>query len=311
MLFRSILIQHFTVVTPTNQSGKIGLFHNVTSDQSFDNVKVLNKDGKTIFEDNFDEPDGRASNWIVAFGGWEEIEPGIGPQLDAIGFHICYGHDPDSGYGQSYRQIIEKLRRDSAKHGFKGILSNNEWTYYADYPGHPEWSTEMSKAKYASQLMTLCCGMDVMSLYNETFQTGMIAPDVTMFRNCFSVDPISSTQPQPIYYVLRNISTVMDNYNAYDFDLEFTTDKKLDFYTFSKNKKEFMFAVWITGRTKDGIVESKSDITISDIQAKKARVIDVFNGTKQELNITPTGTGTILKEMLIKDYPVFVCLSTE
>ncbi len=302
-----------TAITHFNEAGKVGIYHNFTSEQSYDNVRVLNVAGKTIFEDDFDQPDGRPAKWNIIAGGWEEIEPGIAPQLDAIAFHICYGHDPGSAYSRSYHQIIEDLRAETTKLGFNGIFSANEWTYHAPYPGHAAypwavWCTEMGKAKYASQLMTLLCGMDVMSLWNETFQTGMLDPDVSLFRNCFSVDPISTTQPQPAYYVLRNISTVMDNFRAYDFNVEFTADKELDIYTFRKSDNEMMVAAWMPGRTKDGIVESKTDISIPNMKAKQAWVIDVFNGTEQKLNINNQTDGTVLKGMLIKDYPVFVRL---
>jgi hypothetical protein len=67
-----------------------------------------------------------------------------------------------------------------------------------------------------------------------------------------------------------------------------------------------MFAAWIPGKTTDGIVESRSDITLPGFGAKRAWVIDVFNGTEQELNVTPSGADTMLRGMLIKDYPVFV-----
>jgi hypothetical protein len=69
-----------------------------------------------------------------------------------------------------------------------------------------------------------------------------------------------------------------------------------------------MFAFWIPGKTQDGIVESSCDITIPNVQAERAWVIDIFNGTKQELVITCKGENTALKDMLIKDYPVFVRL---
>jgi hypothetical protein len=53
-------------------------------------------------------------------------------------------------------------------------------------------------------------------------------------------------------------------------------------------------------------VESSTDITFSGIKASKALAFDTMNGTEQELNITRVGQDTMLKEILLKDYPIFI-----
>jgi hypothetical protein len=35
-------------------------------------------------------------------------------------------------------------------------------------------------------------------------------------------------------------------------------------------------------------------------------VIDLFNGTEQELNTTPHGSDTVLRGILVKDYPTLI-----
>ena len=54
------------------------------------------------------------------------------------------------------------------------------------------------------------------------------------------------------------------------------------------------------------MVETKAEVALPGMNAKKAWVVDIMNGTEQELNIEPQGDGTIIKGMLIKDYPVFI-----
>jgi len=70
-----------------------------------------------------------------------------------------------------------------------------------------------------------------------------------------------------------------------------------------------MIAAWIPGKTRDGIVEAKSDVILPGAQVRQAWVLDIFNGTEQELNITRNGNNTVIKGMLVKDYPVFVRVS--
>jgi hypothetical protein len=204
---------------------------------------------------------------------------------------------------------VKQFKKECRALGFKGQFAATEWTWAAPYPGAADWCSEMQKAKYSAQLMTAHGGMDLLSLYNETFQTGRIDWDCNLVRNAFSVDPISAAQPQPIYYVLRSLSTVLDGFRPAEFPVRFTGGKPFDWYTFRKGPKEFLLAAWIPGRTKDGIVEAKSDVTLPGVPAGRAWVIDIMNGTEQELNVTREGNETVLKGMLIKDYPTFVRLS--
>jgi len=289
-----------------HDAGGVGLFHNLTPAQRFDNFTVSDADGRIIFEDRFDGPDGPVSDWDTGVRNAAHGEK-LAPLLDAVAWHPWYQTDPDKPAYRAYRQDVARFKEACAALGFKGKYVASEWTWAAPYPGAPAWCTEMTKAKYAAQLMTAHCGMGVISLYNETFQTGRIDWDVTLLRNSsFQCDPITPAQPQPIYYVLRNISTVMNGFIPADFVVRFGGDPTVDCYTFRRGEHERMFAAWIPGKTRDGVVESKRDITLPGIRAGRAWVVDVFNGTEQELNITATGSGTALPAMRIKDYPVFV-----
>lgn len=292
-------------------AGAAGVFHNVGARQAFDNFQVTGAQGQTILADQFQQPDGKAAGWEIAFpmGGRMMFEKGLGPQLDAIGWHPFYQTDPDSPDFRNYKRAFEEFKKDCAELGFKGQYAATEWTWAAPYPGAAPWCSEMQKAKYSAQLMTAHCGMDIISLYNETFQTGRIDWDCNLVRNAFSVDPISPAQPQPVYYVFRNISTVVDGFKGAEFPVLFSGEKQFDRYTFKRDGGELMFAAWIPGKTKDGIVESRSDVTLPGLEAKRATVYDIFNGTEQELNFTCEDGVTSLKGMLIKDYPTFVRLA--
>jgi len=249
------------------------------------------------------------------------LSEGLGPELDAIGWHPFYQTDPDTPAYRNYKQDVAAFKKECEALGFKGQYAATEWTWVAPYPGTTEWCSEMQKAKYSAQLMTAHCGMDIISLYNETFQTGRIDWDVTLLRNAFQVDPISPAQPQPIYYVFRTISTVVDDFRPADFPVQFTPpvsppsqggDKgRGDCYTFRRSDEELLVAAWIPGKAEDGIAEAKSDITLPGVRAKHAWAVDAMNGTEQKLNLgsrnlTHRGSDTLLEGMLIKDYPVFI-----
>jgi hypothetical protein len=67
-------------------------------------------------------------------------------------------------------------------------------------------------------------------------------------------------------------------------------------------------AFWLPGEGSDDAPDIKSDAIIPKFKCKEAKGIDVLNGTEQELRISIEGGKTILRGMLIKDYPIMVRL---
>jgi hypothetical protein len=70
-----------------------------------------------------------------------------------------------------------------------------------------------------------------------------------------------------------------------------------------------MVAAWIPGQTGDEVVEWKTDIRLPGLKAQKAWVIDVLNGTEQEIDLQWGGADTIIEGMKMKDYPVIMRIS--
>lgn len=239
--------------------GTIGLFHNRTPQQAFDNFQATDSAGKEAFRDTFTGAE-RSLPQRWTFHPPVFVAEGLAEQLDAIGWHPFYQTDPDNPDYRRYRQDVTAFQQECRRLGFRGRLAATEWTWAAPYPPAPGFQcSEMEKAKYTAQLMTAHAGMDVISLYNETFQTGKIDWDCSLLRNAFSVDPVSAAQPQPAYYVLRNLSTVLDGFRAAELAVTFRGPKPLERYTFRRADGPWMLAAWIPGRTKDGIVEARSD----------------------------------------------------
>jgi hypothetical protein len=104
----------------------------------------------------------------------------------------------------------------------------------------------------------------------------------------------------------RNAATAMDDFHPGSFPVNFTSEKEIVSFTFHRGDKESMVAAWINGVRGDGLNESAADITLPGMKAQKAWVVDIMNGTEQELNISTQGDSTIIKGMLIKDYPVLI-----
>ena len=111
------------------------------------------------------------------------------------------------------------------------------------------------------------------------------------------------------YYMWRNVATLMDDFRPSEFAVNFSNGRGLLHFTFERGASERLLTVWIDGPSKGGIHENANDIVFPGVQAKRATVADIMNGTEQELDLAMNGSDTVLKGMLIKDYPVFVTIS--
>jgi hypothetical protein len=191
-----------------------------------------------------------------------------------------------------------------------------EWTYSAPYPQPPEGIyennkfkiSEIQKAKYAARLTVTHQALNVYSFWNELFQQQVIQWSIGLLRNSFSASPLSPTQPEPVYYIMRTLSTVMDEVTPTEVKVQFSpVDKRLEWYTLRKPDGELMLAAWLNGYAKDDdSQEIITDVTFPDRKLSKVSVIDILNGDMQSLNVSLDGNRTIIKDMHIKDWPIII-----
>jgi hypothetical protein len=257
------------------------------------------------------EADPNAGIMLGSTGGFDHpailacLHEDLGSQLDAIGWHPFYQSDPDNVTYRNYRQDFTQFKKDCEDLGFRGSYAATEWTWSSPYPGTTEWCSEIQKAKYSAQLMTTHCGLGIISLYNETFQTGRIDWDVTLLRNAFQSDPISPAQPQPAYYALRTISTILDGFEPGSLPIRWEGAEGCDCYCFQKGK-EALIAVWLPGRAKDGVDGLEASLLIPGMRVRKAWGLDAMNGTQQRLATSRRGNDTVMEGMMIHDFPIFI-----
>jgi hypothetical protein len=165
--------------------------------------------------------------------------------------------------------------------------------------------TELMKAKYAAQLTFKHVGLDMVSLWNETFQTMMVDWAIGLNRNTFNADPISPIQLEAIYYIQRTLSTLLDDVKPAEIELEFSNrPARLELWTFTRGNGERLVAFWIPGQARDKSVEIETDVVLKGIKCDKAVGVDIINGREQELHVERQRDNTIIKGMLIQDFPV-------
>jgi hypothetical protein len=230
--------------------------------------------------------------------------------IDVVGFHPYYNDDPRDI--RDYPQRIAALKERLATLGFSGELMATEWSWFASYPAaarDKHHFTEIQKAKIAARFATTNVALGIPSFWNETFQTHMTSRDVSLLRNTFSADPISPTQPQPVYYALRTLSTALEDVKPAKVNVSFSPEHPdLEWHALERGNRDVLIAVWLAGEAvDDGSRQHVADISVPLAGCHAAYGIDTLNGTRHELRISPD-SGT-LRGVQIRDWPFIIVIS--
>ncbi len=244
---------------------------------------------------------------LECLGKGAKVPPGWGAKIDAVAWHP--GNNPDAAYFTAVR----KFQNDCRALGFRGKFFATEIYAGMSYPPGPVapynqfMTSEQKMAKYLCQSLVGHGGLDMEAGPCHPHFTGFPHPQ-SLSRWTVPNQVLNPCQPSMTYYMWRNISTVMDDLYPKEFPVHFTSQKEILSFTFTRGEKESMVAAWINGGQNDAMVETKAEVTLPGMKAKKAWIVDIMNGTEQQLNIEPQGDGTIIKGIFLKDYPAFIRL---
>jgi len=287
-----------------NDAGAVGLVqHSGSSPQLFANFLVQDAQDKVLVRDEFNGPNGTIpAEWKYITGGSNTVGKGIASQIDAIGWHP----GPNDG---AYFSAVRELQKKCRELGFKGRFFATEIYAGSMYPpGPPQSSSETQMAKFLLKSLVGHSGLGM--------EAGPCHPHFTAFahpqalcQTTWGMQTLHPCRPTMCYYMWRTTATAMDDFQPAEFPASLSNEKGLVHFTFQRGDHERMVSAWIDGPEKDGIVESTTDLTLPGVRAKQAAVVDIVNGTEQELDFATSGSDTIVKGLLIKDYPVLVRFS--
>jgi hypothetical protein len=235
--------------------------------------------------------------------GANPIPKGLGPRIDAIGWHP--GEYPDKGYMDRVRQFKKKCEML----GFQGRYFATEIYTGSCYP--PGQPTEMQEAKYFMRSLACHSGLDM--------EAGPCHPHFTAFphpqslcRTTWPAQTVVPCQPKIAYYAWRNCATVLDDFYAADFPVSFRGASDLTHVTLeSADKKQRLIAAWLPVADADQTKEVVVDVLLPNTHLKRVWGIDIFNGTEQELVVSRKGNETELRGIRVRDYPTYLRLVRE
>jgi hypothetical protein len=229
----------------------------------------------------------------------------IMPLVDGVSWHGMFGPAPsddprgvrDGGvrqsanYWENYPAFIEEIKSVAISHGFDGEFFDEDMLWRT--PSEPEQSepwgfTDVSGAKYFARAIVLHLGHDVAA--------GLaLVPD--------------DTRPAS-YSVIRALATVMAGAQPVDLPVVIESEaSNIKYYGFTLSNGDRLFAVWTDGAAVDYDPGVSATLTFPGSSAQSVTGIDVLEGFEQELIAETENGDLVIRNLVVKDYPIIVRLA--
>jgi parallel beta-helix repeat protein len=220
------------------------------------------------------------------------IDSDIMPLVDVVSWHPFYGDSPEfnSDYYYAYPSIVQQIKDIASSHGFVGEYEADEmnWRPFSE----PEIGTnrqacgEIAYTKYWARGIMMNRGMDV------------TAGNLRIPHQWVTAS-----------YMVHNLSTIMAGASSTNLPVEIRGEaENIVSYAFSLPNGDYLITLWTDGVAVDYDAGIPSDLVILDFASWNATGIDVLNGFEQEL-ITEIENGElVIRDLLIRDYPLILRL---
>ena len=223
------------------------------------------------------------------------INSDIMPLVDGISFHPMYGTSPEydihKQYYYEYSSLIQEIKDVASAHGFNGEYIAEELNWRTPRNPHPDevWIySETVAAKYYARGIVMHLGMDL--------TTGLA---------------LEKLEQLPLMVrVIRNLSTIMAGAEPASLPIEIQSEAtNIRNYSFSLANGDKLLALWTDGVAVDDDPGIDATLTFPGFSAQKVVGIDALNGFEQELVTSIEDGSLIIRNLLIKDYPIILCLT--
>jgi len=242
--------------------------------------------------------------------GWENGYPGYGEyqrskmdlpylnrllqtdvidDVDGISWHPYYDIIPSDPYYQDYPNVVQGIKDLATSNGFAGEYYADEilWTTVDE----PDWDngppvSQLIAAKYYLRTIVEHRGLGV----NVTIQTFFQVPFVEPIHNL--ADSLAGAEPTDIAL-----------------SIETSEDANVRYYTFILPDGDKLVALWTNDEAVEDDPRVSATITMNNLSAQKAIGIDVFYGFEQEVIFEMENSNLVIRNLLVKDYPILIKLS--
>jgi hypothetical protein len=213
--------------------------------------------------------------------------------VDGIVLHPMYGpspqYDATREYYYEYPKLIRQIKSVAESNGFEGEYFADEMSWRTEHNRHfaEVWDySEIQAAKYYGRGIVMNQGMDLW--------TGIGEEDI-----------------QPIQQMVRNLGRILSGATPIDImaEIEVDFDGPVSYCAFKYANGDKILAVWTDSAAKDDDPADPATIKFPELSTVNVTGVDPFYGVEQKLLFHVAGQNTIIENVLVKDYPIFIRLT--
>ena len=222
------------------------------------------------------------------------LQSDVMEMADAVAWHPMYGTSPASDYHREYyygyAELVREFREIAASRGFDGAFEGDELNWLTPDQTYNDWPNEYSEsicAKYFARGILIHLGL------------------------LDSTSVILLLDRPAIYGTIQNLCTAMSGNESIDMPIaiDIDYDGPVAYCAFRYPNGDRMLAVWTDGVAQDEDPGVPATITFPGLAASSVTGTDVLHGFEQELTFEIDGEDTIVRDLLVKDYPILLRLS--
>jgi parallel beta-helix repeat protein len=219
------------------------------------------------------------------------LESDLMPLVDGVSWHPFYGQSPEyePQYYYDYPATVQEIKDVASAHGFSGeyIVEEIIWSGIPDFP--LTYSKSVA-AKYLGRGIMMHLGMDIITGFGGS-------------------EPWRYEQ-QAEMRVARNLSTIMAGAKTANLPVQIqTTLTNTVSYTFALPNDDYLVALWNDGVAADYDPGITTTLTFSGFVDHQVTGIDVLYGYQQQIMTDTVGGNLVIRDLLVKDYPIILRLS--
>jgi hypothetical protein len=219
---------------------------------------------------------------------YDLIRSGVISLVDGISWHSMYDNIASDPYYQNYPNMITGIKSLAESRGFTGEFFVDEVLFTTVFEdgadGGPPRTTTIA-AKYYTRSIAEHRGLDVELTINTFFQEGGLSP-------------------------IQNINNALSGAEPIELKVAVESEiPNLRVYTFSLPENDRLIAIWDNGDPAEFDPGDRATVTISSILTTAVLGIDVFYGFEQELITAMEDGHLVIRDLLVKDYPILIRLT--